>query len=426
MSDYKDIVIDNDAIVNTEPRALETEPHNIPLGEKPTLNPNPGKGASINQKLVEAFKKVQKIYEQDTEGNLNHIKFYAKIKTVAANLVKEGAEYIEGTFSPDDFGDTFTKSFTFDQFNELDLYITYEKNQYQEIGVYAYDFDTFYKAEVVEFKLIEKETDDVYVPILKNVGRYTEPAIKTELKEGERGTPVEVVTPAEEGFKCVRDIYNFLNGIRIKGKTIEEYVDYEGGVTQQELVAALVPYAKKTDLNGKANVWRNDYIGNENIWTNEIKVGDIIVDSSGPFVGIVTEIEFEVETQALYSVIITGLEGAANPTRYFFESGAWSSQDYDGGIKLYVHEIIIVGTVAGTGICRASPFNVISTRKTPYVLSEDGDLLVGYSILSLTDDNPVVGSRLSISSQNVQIIDAVNNSVNITSITDFIDTVTEL
>ena len=42
--EYKDIVIDNDALVNTEPQELETEPQNIPQGKKPELNPNPGYG----------------------------------------------------------------------------------------------------------------------------------------------------------------------------------------------------------------------------------------------------------------------------------------------------------------------------------------------------------------------------------------------
>ncbi len=113
--EFKDIVVDNDAIVNTEPKELPEEAHNIPQGVKPQLNPNPG-------------------YSEDG-------------KTV--------------------------------------------------------------------------------------------PAIKTDLVEGERGTPVDVVTEPRPAFKSVQEIYNFLNGIKIKGKNLEDYIDSQGGVTEEELQAAV-------------------------------------------------------------------------------------------------------------------------------------------------------------------------------------------
>lgn len=113
--EFKDIVVDNDAIVNTEPKELPKEAHDIPQGVKPHLNPNPGYGE---------------------DG-----------KTV--------------------------------------------------------------------------------------------PAIKTDLVEGERGTPVDVVTEPRPAFKTVQEVYNFLNGLKIKGKNLEEYIDSQGGVTEEELQAAV-------------------------------------------------------------------------------------------------------------------------------------------------------------------------------------------
>lgn len=113
--EFKDIVVDNDAIVNTEPKELPEEAHNIPQGVKPHLNPNPGYGE---------------------DG-----------KTV--------------------------------------------------------------------------------------------PAIKTDLVEGERGTPVDVVTEPQTAFKSVQEVYNFLNGLKIKGKNLEEYIDSQGGVTEEELQDAV-------------------------------------------------------------------------------------------------------------------------------------------------------------------------------------------
>lgn len=119
--EFKDIVVDNDAIVNTEPKELPEEAHDIPQGVKPHLNPNPGYGE---------------------DG-----------KTV--------------------------------------------------------------------------------------------PAIKTDLVEGERGTPVDVVTEPRPAFKTVQEIYNFLNGIKIKGKNVEDYIDSKGGVTEEELQDAVA------DLEGQ-------------------------------------------------------------------------------------------------------------------------------------------------------------------------------
>ena len=120
--EYKDVVIDNDAIVNTEPQELPTEPQNIPQGKKPELNPNPG-------------------YGEDGE---------------------------------------------------------------------------------------------------------TKPAIKTDLEEGESGTPViENTAPQEQPEKVFNGEVVFNEEPVIKGKKLTDYIDSEGGVTQEELSQAL---ATKQDV----------------------------------------------------------------------------------------------------------------------------------------------------------------------------------
>ncbi len=67
----------------------------------------------------------------------------------------------------------------------------------------------------------------------------TKPAIKTEPVSGERGIKSEVITPLKEGVKVERNLVNFLKGLLIKGKPLEEYIDSQGGVTEEELQAAL-------------------------------------------------------------------------------------------------------------------------------------------------------------------------------------------
>lgn len=99
-----------------------------------------------------------------------------------------------------------------------------------------------------------------------------------------------------------------------------------------------------------------------------------------------------------------------------------------GGTKLYNHEINFRGTSSGNGKCATMPFHVISTRETPYNLTNDMSLLVGSNLISLTDDNPVLGCAFDIDStqQKVIITDAVNETVEYSNISDFTDTVTEL
>lgn len=76
----------------------------------------------------------------------------------------------------------------------------------------------------------------------------TKPAIKTEPVSGERGIKSEVVTPLKEGLKIEHNLVNFLKGLLIKGKPLEEYIDSQGGVTEEELQAALANYYTKNEV----------------------------------------------------------------------------------------------------------------------------------------------------------------------------------
>lgn len=99
-----------------------------------------------------------------------------------------------------------------------------------------------------------------------------------------------------------------------------------------------------------------------------------------------------------------------------------------GGTKLYEHEINFTGTKSGDGKCGTLPFTLISTRKNPLVLTEDIVLIVSANMISLSDDEAVLGGSIQIDStqQKVIIIDAVGDTVEFSNITDFSDTVTEL
>lgn len=71
------------------------------------------------------------------------------------------------------------------------------------------------------------------------VGGGTENPLVTETKDLGRGTPVQTVVAPKFGDKVEQAVVNFLNGIKIKGKNLEDYIDSEGGVTEAELQAAL-------------------------------------------------------------------------------------------------------------------------------------------------------------------------------------------
>lgn len=71
------------------------------------------------------------------------------------------------------------------------------------------------------------------------VGGGTENPLVTETKDLGRGTPVQTVVAPKFGDKVEQAVVNFLNGIKIKGKNLEDYIDSEGGVTEAELQAAI-------------------------------------------------------------------------------------------------------------------------------------------------------------------------------------------
>lgn len=99
-----------------------------------------------------------------------------------------------------------------------------------------------------------------------------------------------------------------------------------------------------------------------------------------------------------------------------------------GGTKLYLHEINFTGTLSGDGKCKLTPFSLISMRKNPLVFTENISLVASYDMISLSDDNPVLGTSFQIDStqQKVIITDAVGETAEYSNISEFTDTVTEL
>lgn len=101
-TDYKDIVIDNDAIVNTEPAELPEEAQNIPQGVKPELNPNPGYGE--DGKTVSAIKTDLKEGARGTPVEVNTNQKPIVVKQEPHNFI--GGLYVNGKpVNIDDFDD---------------------------------------------------------------------------------------------------------------------------------------------------------------------------------------------------------------------------------------------------------------------------------------------------------------------------------
>ena len=92
IDDYKDVVIDNDAIVNTEPAELPAEPQNIPQGVKPELNPNPGYGEDGETKPAIKTDLVEGARGTPVEENVNQKGI--KVEREPVNFT--GGLYLEG------------------------------------------------------------------------------------------------------------------------------------------------------------------------------------------------------------------------------------------------------------------------------------------------------------------------------------------
>lgn len=80
------------------------------------------------------------------------------------------------------------------------------------------------------------------------VGGGTANPLVTETEDVGRGTPIDILTPDQEGIKVERNPVNFVGGIKIKGKEVEDYFDSHGGVTEEELQEALLNKSNATNL----------------------------------------------------------------------------------------------------------------------------------------------------------------------------------
>lgn len=101
-----------------------------------------------------------------------------------------------------------------------------------------------------------------------------------------------------------------------------------------------------------------------------------------------------------------------------------------GGTKLYKHEIgFWYDTDSGTGSCGMAPIYVISTRQEPLTLTNDWYLGINNgSIVSLVDDNPIMGISISYNktSDTITVVDYKCDDYNLETIHDFGDIVTPL
>lgn len=106
---------------------------------------------------------------------------------------------------------------------------------------------------------------------------------------------------------------------------------YKGGTAQSffTLTDALNDpeyYATTTQIEHMANKWVGAYVGDETAFTSNMAVGDTVVESTGGQF-LINEITFS--GGSLSKVVLVGLEDNANPVVHTFESGAWSSKDYE-------------------------------------------------------------------------------------------------
>ena len=80
------------------------------------------------------------------------------------------------------------------------------------------------------------------------VGGGTTSPLVTETENLGQNTPKEEIVQPRAAFKTVQEVVNFLNGIKIKGKSLEDYIDSEGGVTEAELQETLTHYSKAVNI----------------------------------------------------------------------------------------------------------------------------------------------------------------------------------
>lgn len=152
--------------------------------------------------------------------------------------------------------------------------------------------------------------------------------------KGVHGTPrKENVTPKEIPQVFPHPVA-FLKEVYVKGKKLEDYIDAQGGVTEEELQAALAAYLKKTD---GAVIW-NDiiHVGVNNCYMPfDMKAGDIALYSGMFYLITAVTKSSNAVTAATFYPLNTSF-GTITIRRY--NNGTWSSvETLIAGTKLYKH-----------------------------------------------------------------------------------------
>lgn len=142
--------------------------------------------------------------------------------------------------------------------------------------------------------------------------------------DGGRGTPVHENVAPQVPPRVFNEPVALNGGVTIKGKKIEDYIDSEGGVTEEELANALALYAKKVDSAQKYVVTNIDTIPSATIAL--LKAGDVILVETPGLVGapniyeswIVTQKQEQVSCEISYA---TG--NSVESIYYIYSDGNW-------------------------------------------------------------------------------------------------------
>jgi len=148
---------------------------------------------------------------------------------------------------------------------------------------------------------------------------------KTNNIVDEEGNPIEVATQST---------------LNLKEDKSNKVISISSSSTNNQYPSAKCVY---DNLNGKASAWVDSHFinaeGDITLWTSAMKKGDIIVDISEGFVGIIHQIDFDNNDNLLY-VNVQGIQ-SATPIRYSYEADEeeWHHEDAPIGTKLYKHHI---------------------------------------------------------------------------------------
>lgn len=151
--------------------------------------------------------------------------------------------------------------------------------------------------------------------------------------DGGRGTPVHENQAPKVRPQVFNNPVAFNGEIFVKGKKLQDYIDSQGGVTEEELQTALQAYLKKTE---GAKVWYiPDFPDDITNVSNDMKVGDIIVD-------VANEIVLTIIQNDQNWFMALGLY-ATTPSEFVLEKGVdeeFRMDELKAGTKLYTHELV--------------------------------------------------------------------------------------